>query len=103
MIFKSLGGSILWYKFLEVLGSIKGGIISWNTIYSCSYYPVSNNSLFICINETSIESNYSCKEEYLFNQFPKGENINCSNYSVINEDNIFINNYNNDDEYDCKE
>ena len=53
--------------------------------------------------DTSIEYNYSCKEEYLFNQIPEGENINCSNYPVINEDNICINNYNNDDEYDCKE
>ena len=70
---------------------------------SCSYYSVSNNSLFVCINDTSINSNYSCKEKCLFNQVLKGENINCLNYPVINEDNIYINNYNNVNEYACKE
>ena len=70
---------------------------------SCSYYSVSNNSLFVCINDTSINSNYSCKEKCLFNQVLKGENINCLNYPVINEDNICINNYNNVNEYACKE
>ena len=70
---------------------------------SCSYYSVLNNSLFVCINDTSIDSNYSCKEKCLFNQVLKGENINCLNYPVINEDNIYINNYNNVNEYDCKE
>ena len=45
-------------------------------------------------------SYYSCKEEYIFNQVPKWVNINYSNYPVINEDNICINN---DDEYNCKE
>ena len=62
-----------------------------------------HNSLFIYINYTSIAFNYSFKEEYLCNQIQKGENINCSNYPVINEDNICINNYNNVNGYTCKE
>ena len=54
------------YKCYKVPKILEEGL----ELNSCSYYSVSNNSLFIRINDTSIDSNYLCREEYLCNQVP---------------------------------